>query len=66
MSTLTYEAIGKMDAKARESKLQELRLELVKSRANHQKTGTKTKEIKKAIARLLTFANAGKQLVKKQ
>ena len=40
----------------KEKKLKELKLELVKSRANASKTGnSQTKQIKKIIARILTL-----------
>ncbi len=39
----------------RKNKLKELRLELVKSKTNPSKSGTKSKQIKKIIARILTL-----------
>jgi len=48
--------LREMTREAREGKIKELRLELVKSRINASKTGSpKTKEIKKTIARLITI-----------
>ena len=56
MAILRMDEIVKMDKKARTAKMHELRLELVKVQASSSKTPAKTKEIKKAIARLLTLA----------
>jgi len=56
MATLKSKDIQKMSKKDREKKLKELKLELVKSRANASKGGSsKIKEIKKIIARILTL-----------
>ncbi len=51
MKTKEIKNMGKAD---RNKKLQELRMELVKSRSGNTK-GNKTKEIKKIIARMLTL-----------
>ncbi len=55
MAVLTMKAIEKMDTKARDAKLKELRLELVRGNVAANRQNAKTKEIKKAIARILTF-----------
>jgi len=56
MATLKSKDIQKMSKKDREKKLKELKLELVKSRANASKGGSsRIKEIKKIIARILTL-----------
>jgi len=56
MATLSSKDIQKMSTKDREKKLKELKLELVKSRANASKGGSsRIKEIKKIIARILTL-----------
>lgn len=48
--------IRKMSKEEKEKKLKELKLELVKSYVSASKTGgSKTKEIKKAIARIITL-----------
>ena len=48
--------IKKMDARERQKKLEELQMELVKSRINSSKGGTgKIREIKKTIAQILTM-----------
>ena len=53
---MKFKDIQKMNAQEREKKLKELRLELVKSKVNASKTGSsKIREIKKIIARILTF-----------
>lgn len=57
MATLKYKDIQKMNKANLEKKMKELKLELVKSKANAAKTGAKTKEIKKIIARIHTFNN---------
>ena len=55
MTLLRNEAVKKMDKKEKESKLKELRTALVKSQTHVTKgKHMKTKEIKKAIARILT------------
>lgn len=60
--------IKKMAFQERNKKLKDLKLELIKSKANASKTGSKkTKEIKKIIARILTFNNqeSREEIVKK-
>ena len=58
MAILKSKEVAKMDVKAREEKLKELRMEFVKAHVTANKSGAKTKEIKRAIARLLTFSAA--------
>jgi ribosomal protein L29 len=55
MTTLKMKDIKKMSDKDREKKMKELKMELTKSRSGNSKTGSKTKEIKKIIARMLTL-----------
>ena len=56
MAILNTNDISKMAEKERKEKLEDLRMELVKSKVSANKTGKmKIKEIKKTIARLLTF-----------
>lgn len=55
MPALKAKDLRKMSEIEREKKLAELKMELVKSRINTSKTGPKTKEIKKIIARILTL-----------
>ena len=57
MALLKYKDVTKMDVKERETKLKELKLELIKASVTANKQNAKTKEIKKAIARILTFSN---------
>lgn len=61
MKGLKREDIEKMDKSARVAKLKELRLELIRSRVKGRETKNATKEIKKAIARVLTVTNAGRR-----
>jgi len=55
MAILRAKDVPKMDAKARSDKLKDLRMELVKSHVGTRKATAKTKEIKRAIARIYTF-----------
>ena len=56
MALLKSKDIRNMASKEREKKLKELKLELVKSRGKSTQGGSnKIREIKKAIARLLTI-----------
>ena len=55
MAVLKYKDIERLNKQEKEDKLKELKLELVKKNVTANKAGKiKTKEIKKAIARLLT------------
>lgn len=59
---MKYSEIQKLSEKDIAKRLKDLRLELVKSQAGAAKSGSaKTKEIKKIIARILTF-NKSKQI----
>jgi len=61
MAILKAKEIKKMSQTEKEKKLKELKLELIKSRAkNAQGTGSKSREIKKTIARLLTIGGNSK------
>ena len=55
MATLKIKDIRNMSKGDREKKMKELKMELIKSRSGNSKTGNKTKEIKKIIARILTL-----------
>lgn len=56
MAILRAKDIAKMPNKEIIEKIEELKLELLKSRAAAKKTGkSNTREIKRTIARLLTF-----------
>ncbi len=47
--------IKNMSKEDREKKLKELRIELIKSKANASKGSSKTRQIKKNIARIFTL-----------
>ena len=69
MSILKFEDITKMDPKARTEKMKDLRMELIRAKVGTSKATSKTKEIKRAIARLNTFNKADdkvKQVGKKK
>lgn len=55
MSLLKYSDIKKMNQKQIGDKLKELEFELIKANITANKANAKTKEIKRAIARLITF-----------
>lgn len=61
MALLRYKDIEKMNDKEKKERLKELRFELSKANVSANKTNAKTKEIKKAIARILTFTNSAKK-----
>ncbi|MBS3081464.1 50S ribosomal protein L29 [Candidatus Pacearchaeota archaeon] len=55
MALLKSKDVSKMDSKSRSEKLKDLKMELIKSKVGTHKATTKTKEIKRAIARINTF-----------
>ena len=57
MAKLKSEDAKKMNQEERNTKLKELKMELIRSNVTAQKSNAKTREIKKSIARLHTFAN---------
>jgi ribosomal protein L29 len=57
MATLKIDDARKMSKEEREAKLKDLKMELIKSNVTAQKSNGKTKQLKKAIARLHTIAN---------
>ena len=62
MAILKAKDISKMSEKERNSKIQDLKIELMKDKASAGKCGKmKTKEIKRTIARLLTFNRLNKK-----
>ena len=62
MAILRAKDISKMSEKERTGKLADLKIELMKGRASSGKGGKiKTKEIKRTIARLLTFSRLDKK-----
>ena len=64
MALLRAKDVAKMDKSERETKLKELKMELVKSHVTANKQNSKTKEIKRAISRILTFNNSHKEALK--
>jgi len=52
---LKIKDIRNMSKDDREKKMKELKMELIKSRSGNSKTGNKTREIKRIIARILTL-----------
>ncbi len=58
MTTLKSKEIRKMGKEERSKRMEEMKFELVKAKANASKSGTsKAKDIKKVIARILTLNN---------
>ena len=55
MAVLKTKDIIKMDAKSRSEKLKDLKMELIKVKSSPSKNSGKTKEIKRAIARIFTI-----------
>ncbi len=66
MALLKNKDVIKMNEKDRESKLKDLRFELVKSGVTANKASAKTKEIKRAISRLITFNKSTKEALNKK
>jgi len=63
---MKMDEIRKMSKAQRESKLKELRMEMIKSKATSAKTGSaKTKQIKKIVARILTLNKSQEEELKK-
>ena len=58
MALLKAKEIEKMGEKERTEKLKDLKLELIKANVTANKTNAKTKEIKRAISRLITFSKS--------
>ena len=58
MTLLRAKDIAKMEKKEREEKLKDFKMELIKANVTANKTGAKTKEIKRAISRLITFSKS--------
>jgi ribosomal protein L29 len=63
MAVLKSKDIKNMNEKQRQDKLKELKLELVKANVTANKQNSKTKEIKKAISRILTFNTSKKEVL---
>ncbi len=65
MALLRYSEVHKLSEKEREEKIKELKFQLSKANVTANKTNAKTKELKRAVARLLTF-NPSKEVLKKK
>ena len=65
MAVLRKQDIKKMTQQERDSKLKELQFELVKSNVAAHKSKAKTKEIKRALARLYTMNHMNREVAKK-
>jgi len=63
MAVLKYKDLQKMNEKDRTEKIKELKLGLIKNKVSSS-TKIKNKEIKKAIARVLTFNRINKSVEK--
>jgi len=63
MTRLKTKDIKKMSKEEQNKKMEELKFELVKSKVSAGKGSSKTKEIKKTIARILTLNNENKNSV---
>jgi len=64
MAILKSKDIAKMDEKERNEKVKDLRVELIKNRIEAGKGGKmKAKEIRRTVARLLTFNRQNKKSV---
>jgi large subunit ribosomal protein L35e len=63
MAIIRKKELKNMNKENMEKKLKDLKVELVKSKSQKiaQGTASKTKEIKRTIARLLTFINSNKK-----
>ena len=57
MALIRKQDLKKMSKQEKETKLKELKHELVRSKVTAHKATSKTKEIKRTIARILTFNN---------
>ena len=64
MTLLRYKELEKMDKKTVDGKLKDLKMELARANVAANKQNAKTKEIKKAISRILTFTKTHKVEVK--
>ncbi len=66
MAILKSQDIAKMNEKERTEKIKDLKMELIKEKVGAGKGGKlKTREIKRTIARLMTFNRLNKSVEKK-
>lgn len=61
MAIIKFNEITKLSEKERQEKLKELKVELIKSNLPNSKSKIRPKEIKRAIARILTFNRLNKK-----
>ena len=66
MAIIKKQDIKKMSEKETKDKIAELKMQLIKASVSANKTNAKTKEIKKTIARLITFNKLQKNSLKKK
>jgi ribosomal protein L29 len=66
MALIRAKDVAKMNQKEREEKLKDLRMELVKGSVTANRANAKTKEIKRAISRLITFNKSSKEALNKK
>ena len=60
MAVLKIKEVRALPPQERKKKIKELRLELIKANVTANRTNAKTKELKRALARLLTVQKAEK------
>jgi ribosomal protein L29 len=60
MAVLKMKDVKSLSAEEQKKKIKELRLELIKANVTANKTNAKTKELKRALARLLTVSKTEK------
>jgi ribosomal protein L29 len=65
MAILRMNDLRKINSKELKEKLKDLKLELIKSQVTANKTNAKTKEIKRAVARIMTLNESRKREVGK-
>ncbi len=58
MPIMRKKEIARMNKREKEEKLKELKLELIKANVVANKSNAKTREIKRAISRLLTYSES--------
>ena len=66
MALLRYKDITKMSEDDRKAKFLELKMALIKGSVTANRANAKTKEIKRAISRLITFNNSRKEGLNKK
>lgn len=64
MAILKFKEIAKMEQPERNTKLKDLQFELIKAGVTANKASAKTKEIKRAISRLITFNKSRQEALK--